>query len=256
MRIAFFDSGVGGLTVMREACRALPGETFLYYADTANVPYGIHTKEEVFDFVAKSIDDIVGRYEVKAIVIACNTATSVAVEALRSRYPFPIIGMEPAVKPALQAVRESGKQVLVTATPLTLKEEKFQRLIRKLDAPEQIDTLGLPELVRFAEAGQIAGPGVERYLQEQLSRFRLENYGAIVLGCTHFVFFRETIADLVPAHIAVMDGNAGTVNQLLRVLGLHPNKAEEGANFDIHYMTSRHLEHEVLMLKQIFSSLV
>ncbi|PYI55783.1 glutamate racemase [Paenibacillus flagellatus] len=256
MRIVFFDSGVGGLTVLREACRIHPSESYLYYADTLNVPYGVHTKEEVLGFVAGCVDDMMRSYDVRAIVIACNTATSVAVDELRRRYRFPIIGMEPAVKPALQAVRESGRRVLVTATPLTLKEDKFQRLVRSLEAPDAVDTLGLPGLVQFAEEGVFDGPDVRRYLREQLAAFELERYGAIVLGCTHFVFFRDAIRAELPAHVRLMDGNEGTVNQMRRLLGLEARPLEGGRLVpDIAFMSSKGTEEDRRRLEMCFGRL-
>jgi glutamate racemase len=239
---------------MREACRKLPSESYLYYADTLNVPYGTHTKEEVFGFVADCIDDILHSHDVRAIIIACNTATSVAVDDLRQRYSFPIIGMEPAVKPALQVVRESGRRVLATATPLTLKEDKFQRLLGKLEAPSRVDTLGLPGLVRFAEDETFDGPEVRAYLREQLAPFDLERYGAIVLGCTHFVFFKDAIRELIPAHMLVMDGNAGTVNQMMRVLELEESSGRDSGP-DIVYMSSRGTEEDKRKLEACFRRL-
>ncbi|RKN84221.1 glutamate racemase [Paenibacillus ginsengarvi] len=243
MRIVFFDSGVGGLTVLREAVRKLPSESYAYYADTLNVPYGVHSREEVYEFVVACIDDIMRSCEVKAIVIACNTATSAAIEELRDRYAFPIIGMEPAVKPALQYVQQSGGRVLVTATPLTLKERKFQTLVRKLQSPEQVDTLGLPGLVEFAERGVFGGPEVVAYLREQFAPFELQRYGAIVLGCTHFVFFRDSIREVVPPHVVLMDGNDGTVNQLIRVLGTNVRERAESAE-GILFMSSKGTEED------------
>lgn len=254
MKIVFFDSGVGGLTVLREACLKLPAERYLYYADTMNVPYGVHTKEEVYEFVAACIDDILSKHDVRAIVIACNTATSAAVERLRQRYSFPIIGMEPAVKPAMQYVRESGRRVLVTATPLTLKEEKFQRLLGTLDSQDQVDLLGLPGLVPFAENGTFDGPDVASYLREQFAPFDLERYGAIVLGCTHFVFFKAAIKKIVPSHVQLMDGNAGTVNQIVRVLGLE-HKTLHSGSADITYMSSRKTAEEERRLEVCYTSL-
>ncbi|MFB9755175.1 glutamate racemase [Paenibacillus hodogayensis] len=239
MRIVFFDSGVGGLTVLREACRRLPAESFLYYADTQNVPYGVHTKEEVYGFVVGCIDDMLRSHPVRAIVVACNTATSAAVDELRKRYAFPVIGMEPAVKPALATVRESGKRVLVTATPLTLKEHKFQQLLRKLEAPSQVDAVGLPGLVEFAERGVFEGTEVEAYLRESFAPFELERYGAVVLGCTHFVFFRETIRTMLPPDVLLMDGNDGTVKQMMRILELEgTSECSSGSEADIVYMSS------------------
>ena len=120
MRIGFFDSGIGGLTVLSEALKRLPNHEYLYYADTQHAPYGPKPKEEVREYVFHAIDFLVDE-GAEIIVIACNTATSIAVAELREKYSIPIIGMEPAVKPAIEHVANSSKRVLVTATPLTCK---------------------------------------------------------------------------------------------------------------------------------------
>ncbi|MDF2721400.1 MAG: glutamate racemase [Paenibacillus sp.] len=258
MNIVFFDSGVGGLTVLREACRKFPAERYVYYADTLNVPYGVHTKQEVSAFVAACIDHILSTHEVKALVLACNTATSAAVETLRDRYPFPIVGMEPAVKPAIQLVRGTARRVLVTATPLTLKEEKFQRLLRRLDDPDQVDLLGLPGLVSFAENGTFDGPEVAEYLRAQLAPFQPERLGAIVLGCTHFVMFKQAIRRIVPEHVQLVDGNAGTVNQLARLLQLEPRDkgaAGSGGEAQIAFMSSRRTTEDGQRLESFYRGL-
>jgi len=144
--IAFFDSGIGGVTVLHEALRLMPDEDYIYYADTLNAPYGIREKHEVKKLVYDAVDFIV-RKDVKAVVIACNTATSAAVEDLRRLYSIPIIGMEPAVKPAVEKNGREHKRVIVTATPLTLKEEKLLNLIDRIDNEHIVDLLPLPDLV-------------------------------------------------------------------------------------------------------------
>ena len=125
MRIVFFDSGIGGLTVLKRALVAMPNEEYIYYADTRNVPYGVKPKDEVRTYVLNAAD-FLSRQNIQALVIACNTATSVAINDLRQRFDFPVIGMEPAVKPAI--VRNTGKKILVFATSLTLKESKLDTL--------------------------------------------------------------------------------------------------------------------------------
>ncbi len=131
MKIGFFDSGIGGLTVLSEAIKRLPNHEYLYYADTLHAPYGPKPKEEVRGYVFEAIEFLV-QQGAQIIVIACNTATSIAIEELRTKYSIPIIGMEPAVKPAIHLKDEMKKRVLVTATPLTLKEEKLHRLIQRV----------------------------------------------------------------------------------------------------------------------------
>lgn len=169
MKIGFFDSGIGGITVLYDTVKILPDEDYIYYADTLNVPYGPKPKDEVKKYIFSAIDFIIGQ-GVKAIVIACNTATSVAIEELRSKYSIPIIGMEPAVKPAIEKNKDLNKRILVTATALTLKEEKLQNLIYKLDNEHIVDLLPLPGLVQFSERLEFNEEVVLPYLEEQLCR--------------------------------------------------------------------------------------
>lgn len=214
MKIAFFDSGIGGLTVLHQAMRQMPQEDYLYYADMDHVPYGLRSKEEIEAYVEQAVDFIAGQ-DVKALVVACNTATSVAIQRLRNKYDFPILGMEPAIKPAIQ---NGNKRVLVTATPVTLREEKLQHLLQQVDKRHIVDLLPLPGLVPLAEAGEFNGEKPVQYLQQALARYRLENYSTLVLGCTHFNFFKDTLHQLLPQGMPIIDGSQGTVNHLYRLL--------------------------------------
>jgi len=222
--IAFFDSGIGGITVLHEALRLLPDEDYIYYADTLNAPYGTREKHEVKKLVSDAVDFIVQK-EVKAVVIACNTATSAAVEDLRRTYSIPIIGMEPAVKPAVEKNGRAHKRVIVTATPLTLKEEKLRNLIDRVDNEHIVDLLPLPDLVKFAERYEFSGEDVYAYIQEEFSSYDLQQYGTVVLGCTHFIYFKKMLTDILPSHIDIIDGNKGTVNNLKKII---ENRGEPG----------------------------
>ncbi len=217
MKIGFFDSGIGGLTVLYDTIKILPKEDYIYYADTVNVPYGPKSKDEVKQYIL----DVVGflaRQQVKAIVIACNTATSVAIEDIRERYTIPIIGMEPAVKPAVKNYRNTDKRVLVTATALTLKEEKLQNLISRLDNDHVVDLLPLPGLVQYSENMEFREQVVIPYLEEQLSQYDVSCYETVVLGCTHFSYYKDLFHKLFPTSTNIIDGNIGTANNLKRTL--------------------------------------
>jgi len=213
MRIGFFDSGIGGLTVLAEALERLEGIDALYYADTDSVPYGDKPKARVRACVLEGAAFLAGQ-GLAALVVACNTATSVAIEELRRRYPFPIIGMEPAVKPALALTQASGARVLVLATDMTLREEKFHRLVNRIDEEARVDHLALPGLVGLAEAFDFSPEAVTAYLGRSTAHLDLGVYGAVVLGCTHFPFFRPHLARLFPPGTPLVDGHAGTVNNL------------------------------------------
>ena len=217
MKIGFFDSGIGGLTVLSEALKRLPHHDYLYYADTLHAPYGPKPKEEVRGYIFEAIEFLV-RKGADIIVIACNTATSIAVNDLREKYQIPIIGMEPAVKPAIEWVQESGKRVLVTATPLTLKEEKLHHLIERLDQSHVTDLLPLPDLVRFAESFDFSPETVVPYLKKQLVDYQISDYGAIVLGCTHFPLFASSFKEVFEPGIELIDGSVGTVTHLANII--------------------------------------
>ena len=210
MHVALFDSGIGGLTVLHKALEILPYENYIYYADTDNVPYGTKTKEEIANHV-RHATEFLSQFDLKALVLACNTATSVVVKELRNQYDFPIIGMEPAVKPA---ITQSAKQVLVCATERTLQEEKLHNLIADLDADTRVTLLPLQELVRLAEDSQFDYFEVQPILERALGGIDWEDYEYLVLGCTHFLFFKEALSYYLPPWIKIIDGNHGTVMRL------------------------------------------
>jgi glutamate racemase len=238
LTIGFFDSGFGGITVLYEALRLLPGEEYIYYADTINAPYGVKPKNEVKQYILEAIEFLV-KQEVKAVVVACNTATSIAIEELRSKYNIPIIGMEPAVKPAVEISSMRNKRVLVTATPLTIKEEKLKNLIDKLDNESIVDLLALPKLVEFAEALEFREHIVLPYLKEELSKYNMEQYGTIVLGCTHFPYYRDMFKKLAPENIDIIDGSLGTINNLRRIIDINKEKdaSSQTARETIYYIS-------------------
>lgn len=215
MNIAFFDSGIGGLTVLKNALELMPDENYIYYADTKNVPYGTKPKEDVKKFVFDAVEFLAGQ-DIKALVVACNTATSVVINDLREKFDFPIIGMEPAIKPAI--INNTGKKILVTATSLTLKESKLESLIKTLDENERIERLPLDRLVQFAERFDFSSNEVESYLKEKFSSIDLNEFESIVLGCTHFLFFTSILAKIIPEEIRIIDGNEGTVRHLMATL--------------------------------------
>jgi glutamate racemase len=218
MKVGFFDSGIGGLTVLNEALRVLPNSDYIYFADTANVPYGVKPKDEIKKHILNAASFITN-FGISALVVACNTATSIAIGDLRKTYDIPIIGMEPAVKPAVIKNENSGKRVLVFATPLTLKESKFQQLVSLIDQNNIVDFLALPELVTFAESLEFDDKIIIPYLKEKLKNFKTDQYGTVVLGCTHFPFFRSNIKKVFASGIDIIDGSKGTIKRLSSVLG-------------------------------------
>lgn len=207
--IGFFDSGLGGISVLHEARRVMPNENYIFFGDNKNAPYGPRPLEEIRALSAAGIQRLLDR-GVKAVVIACNTATSAYAEIVRGEHPeLPIIGMEPALKPAHFA-RHGGK-VIVLATEATLRLEKFRRLMAQYgDDTITVAGTGLVELV---EAGQAQSVEAEQQVRALLEPYRAEQIDAVVLGCTHYPYLREHIQKVFP-DARLFDGRDGTVQRL------------------------------------------
>ena len=196
--IGVFDSGLGGISVVREIRRDMPNERVLYFGDSANAPYGTKSPEQV----RKLSDAIVKRFVeqgVKAVVIACNTATSAAANELRDKYDIPIIGMEPALKVACDRGHGNRQRVIVAATPLTLRERKFAVLMDRFKTDHTIFPEPCPGLVEIVEHGQLDDHDVVMHtLHQYFDQYDLSTIDSVVLGCTHFVFYRDYFRELLP----------------------------------------------------------
>ena len=243
--IGIFDSGIGGLSVLKQIIKILPNEKYIYYADMDNVPYGLKTKEQILEYVENAIDFLNSK-GVKAIVVACNTATSVAIKEIRSDYNIPIIGIEPAIKPAIE--NRKDKKVLLMATPVTVEGEKIKNLIQILEANDIVELIAMPKLVEFAESGEFNTENVKKYIKESLEKFNLEEYSYLVLGCTHFPYFKTTLKEILPDNICIIDGSKGVAERLKEVL---KDKKILGSNEleIIFYYSGRKVEEELERMK-------
>ncbi len=206
------DSGVGGLSVLALAHQRLPEENFIFYADAANAPYGDKTPDEIRAFLHQILK-VHEKYPLKAILLACNTATSAAAALLREELALPVIGMEPALKPA---VLGSEGQIVVMATALTIREEKFQKLLAQYGQGRNIVSLPCPGLMQLVEKDPL-GSEIEAYLRDALTPYE-NTMNSLVLGCTHYVFLRPLLQNLYP-DVRLFDGNEGVVHHLETVLG-------------------------------------
>lgn len=215
--IGFFDSGVGGLSVLREAVELLPQEDFIYFGDSVNAPYGIRTAEEVQELTWKAIN-FLRKKNVKAVVIACNTATAMAIDNIRANKSDDLIlvGIEPSVKPASELAK-MGK-ILVMATPGTLASEKFSLLVKKHANVVEVISLACPGLVELIEQGEIQGERMENFLRKLFKEVDLSVVGSIVLGCTHYPFVKSTIRQIIGNKIPILDGSHGTIKHLKHLL--------------------------------------
>ena len=231
--IGIFDSGIGGLTVLSEALRALPSESFIYFCDHGNMPYGNKSSEEILK-LSEDIVSLLIEKECKAVVIACNTATSVASEKLRKESNIPIIGIEPAIRKAF--VKNQSRETLVMATPVTLKEERFQNLLEEIGCGEKCDTLPSEDLADIIENHLIKNfdhfvysEEIEEYLKKILADFDLNKIDTVVLGCTHYGFLNPYFNKILPSNTNIIDGSYGTVRYLKKILEEKNIVADEGA---------------------------
>lgn len=212
--VAVFDSGVGGISVLRELIKEMPGENYLYYGDSANAPYGRYTTEKVRQLTLNAAEILFSR-GAKALVVACNTATAAAINELRQQYPEKvIIGIEPALKVA--ADQFPGGHIGVMATPVTLREEKFHHQLERFPGVT-VTTIAAPELVELVENGHQNDEAVISYLQKLLGPYA-GKLDAVVLGCTHYPFAAEAIRKVLGENTVILDGGPGTARQTRRQL--------------------------------------
>ena len=210
--IAFFDSGLGGISVLRETVRLLPQENYLYYGDSLHAPYGVRPEAEIRALAGAAAEQLV-QAGAKALVVACNTATSAAIVQLREAYPdIPVIGTEPALKPAVE--KYPGGRILVMATPMTIRQEKFQALKAQYDDQAEIIGLACGGLMEFVERGELRGEVLDAYLFDKLGPYLKVPVDAIVLGCTHYPFLTGAIRRIVGRHVEIIDGADGVAQQL------------------------------------------
>ena len=214
--IAVFDSGLGGISVLRRLIQVLPEENFLYFGDSANAPYGSRPTEEIRSLTLENAEQLFSR-GAKALVVACNTATSAAIDTLRERYPNRIIiGIEPALKLAVS--RHPNGRILVMATDATLREKKFATLMERFGEHCEILKCPCPELVEFVERGELEGEALQKVLKAELQAHLTPAPDAIVLGCTHFPFLQAEIRRVVGETPEILDGSDGTAKETRRRL--------------------------------------
>ncbi|SFG76035.1 glutamate racemase [Pseudomonas sp. NFACC45] len=214
--VGVFDSGVGGLSVLGEIRRLLPNESLLYVADCGHIPYGEKTPEFIRQRCA-IIADFLHHQGAKALVVACNTATVAGVADLRRDYPhWPIVGMEPAVKPAAAATRSGIVGVL--ATTGTLQSAKFAALLDRFATDVRVITQPCPGLVELIEAGDLDSPALRQLLLGYVEPLLAAGCDTLILGCTHYPFLRPLLKQMVPAHISLIDTGAAVARQLQRLL--------------------------------------
>jgi glutamate racemase len=221
--LGVFDSGVGGLSVLRELRTLLPHDHIVYVADSAHVPYGTKPPQVIRDRSMAIARFLVERWQARTVVVACNTATTHAVDLLRQTFSsVPFVGMEPAIKPAAAATRSGVVGVL--ATNATLDGERFASLMKRHAEGIEVLTQSCPGLVEQVEAGDLAGPLTIDLLRRYTAPLLARGADTMVLGCTHYPFLRDTLQRLVGSSVTLIDTAAAVARQTARVLANRPDR--------------------------------
>ena len=236
--IAVIDSGVGGISVLRELVRIMPNESYVFFGDEANAPYGTKTREAVGLITEENVDFLIDRYHIKELVIACNTATGAAAKRLRELHPdIPIIGIEPEIKSA--CALPGTPRVLIMATPLTLRQPKFRALLSRYESGAAVTLLPCPGLMELIEEGHTDGELLRGYLRSLFASMNepCESFDAVVLGCTHYPHAGKAIAGFFP-HARFYDGCRGTAAEAARRLESLGMCTDTRAQGGIEYITT------------------
>jgi glutamate racemase len=216
--IGVFDSGVGGLSVLKHIRAQLPSMPLLYVADSGHVPYGDKTQDYIRER-SLVLTEFLVRAGAATVVIACNTATAAAAAMLRVRFDFPIVAMEPAVKPAVTATRSGVVGILATVG--TLESARFAALLGQYAGEVEIVTQACPGLVEKVEAGELASPSTRELVAQYTRPLQERGADTIVLGCTHYPFLRPAITDAVGPHVQLIDTGEAVARQVVRKLPEH-----------------------------------
>jgi glutamate racemase len=247
--VGVFDSGVGGLSVLGEISRLLPKESLLYVADCGHIPYGEKSPEFIRER-CRRVADFFHQRQAKALVVACNTATVAAAAELRERYPaWPIVGMEPAVKPAAAATRSGVVGVL--ATTGTLQSAKFAALLDRFASNVSVVTQPCPGLVELIETGNLHSPQLRQLLAGYVEPLLAAGCDTLILGCTHYPFLRPLLAEMVPPEVILIDTGAAVARQLQRLLE-QQHLLAEGPPAEVQFWTSASPENFRNVLPQLW----
>lgn len=237
--IGVFDSGVGGLSVLQEIRKLLPQSDFVYFGDTANVPYGGRTDDHIKQLSEAAVQLLL-RYQPDIVVVACNTVTSVAINQLRLDYPkLPIVGVVPVLKTAVE--RTKTNKIAVLATVATLTSRTYLDIKEKFARDQQILELALPEWVLLVERGVLDGPEVQYSVQQVAEQVRSFGADTVALGCTHFPFMRTMLEEAMP-DVEILDSGPAVARQVVRVLRANGTLPETGREGTVTYLCSGDVE--------------
>ena len=228
--IGLFDSGLGGLTVLRELYRQVPQESVIYFGDTARLPYGTKSPEEILQFVREILTWMVGQ-GVKMVVMACNTSSALALETVRSEFNIPILGL---ILPGARAAVQHGKRVGVIATPATVKSDAYRHAILEVNSEAQVWQVGCPEFVPLIESNRIEDPYTVAIAQNYLQTLIDEKIDTLVYGCTHYPHLAPVLRRILPPSVQLVDPAVHVVAaavQELDLLGLRNTRSAQPTRF-------------------------
>lgn len=215
-RIGVFDSGVGGLTVLRKLYRHLPEESFLYFADTQRLPYGTRSRQEIILFV-REILDWMKNQEVKMVIMACNTSSALALEEVQSEYNFPILGL---IHPGAKGAVKQGKKIGIISTVATAKSNAYRNAIQEINPLVDVWQVGCPEFVPLIEQNRIYDPYTKKVAQKYLEPLIRNQIDALIYGCTHYPHLQGLLQEILPSSIKLIDPADSVVRATQRELDL------------------------------------
>lgn len=214
--IGVIDSGVGGLTVFKELMHRLPNEQFIYIGDTARCPYGPRSAQEVRTFTWQMADALKS-HSIKMLVVACNTATAVALESLQKKCPFPVVGVVfPGARAAIKATKRS--EVCILGTSGTIQSGAYERAIKSLSSSCTIIPLACPAFVPLVESDEYEGAFAKKLVEKTLEPLKKETFDTLILGCTHYPLLQKHIEEVVGEHVTVLSSAEETANDVLQLL--------------------------------------
>jgi len=222
LRIGLFDSGVGGLTVLRQIYHRMPNESVLYFGDTARLPYGTRSSEEILGLV-REILDWMSRQGVKMIIMACNTSSALALETVRQEYDIPILGL---ILPGARAAVQQGKRIGVIATPATASSNAYRQAIQEIEPTAKVWQVGCPEFVMLIESNQIYTPYTKQVAQSYIQPLLDRKIDTLIYGCTHYRHLEAVFHSILPASVNIVDPAeyiAKAAEQELELMGIKNN---------------------------------
>lgn len=240
--IGVFDSGVGGLSVLQALEYQLPHEQFVYLADSAYAPYGAKTAEKIIERAEICTRFLIEQQHAKLIVVACNTATAIAIHHLRNRFHIPFVGVEPAIKPAAKFTRNA--RIGVLATPRTIASERYASLLQRYTSNLHVVSQACPELAARIEKGRLNDPDLRELLTSYLQPLQQAEVDTIVLGCTHYPFVQNAIRQLTHPEMPILETGEPVAQQVKRVLQQRSQLAKHLHKPATRYFTSGYV-HEV-----------